>query len=136
MMPGGSRRTQVTPFRGPQTAVVTLPAELDVTGSGLVEAALTSALAPRPAVLIADGTKTAFCDSSGIAALVRAHRQAAATGAQLRVVITSAPVRRILQLTGADQILLIYPSLPTAQADSSPQPAPPAAAGPIHEETA
>jgi anti-anti-sigma factor len=136
MMPGSSRRTQVTPFPGPRTAVVALPAEIDVTGSGLVEAELTSGLAGRPAVLIADGTETAFCDSSGIAALVRAHHQAAAAGAQLRVVITSAPVRRILQLTGTDQLLLVYPSLAAAQEGSSPQPPPPAAAGPNRGETA
>ena len=77
-------------------------------------------------VLIADGTKMTFCDSAGIATLIHAHRQAAATGAQLRVVITSTPVRRILEIIGADQLLLVYPSLPGAQADRS-QPAPSAA---------
>jgi anti-sigma B factor antagonist len=125
-MPRGSRRIHATPVPEPQTAVVQLPAEIDAANTGLVEAALTSALASRPSVLIADGTKTAFCDSAGIATLIHAHRQAAATGAQLRVVITSTPVRRILEITGADQLLLVYPSLPGAQADRS-QPAPSAA---------
>jgi anti-sigma B factor antagonist len=126
-MPGGSRRIHATPVPEPQTAVVQLPAEI-VANTGLVEAVLTSALASRPQVLIADGTKTAFCDSAGIATLIHAHRQAAATGAQLRVVITSTPVRRILEITGADQLLLVYSSMPGAQADRS-QP-PPSAADP------
>jgi anti-sigma B factor antagonist len=124
-MPGGSRRIHATPVPEPQTAVVQLPAEIDATNTGLVETALTSALASRPKVLIADGTKTVFCDSAGIATLIHAHRQADAMGAQLRVVITSPSVRRILEIIGADQLLLVYPSLPGAQADRSqaaPQP--------------
>jgi anti-anti-sigma factor len=115
--------------------VVALPAEIDAANVGLVEAALASALASRPMVLIADGTSTAFCDSSGIGTLVHAHRQAAATGAQLRVVITTSPVRRVLELIGADQLLDVYPSLPAAQANGSYQPAP-SAAGPEDEESA
>ena len=122
-MSGGSRRTQATPVPGRQTAVVTLPAEIDAANIGLVEAAVASALASRPTVLIADGTGTVFCDSAGIAALIHVHRRAAATGAELRVVITGSPVRRILELIGADQLLLVYPSLADAQADRS-QPAP------------
>src|SRR5215471_16467225 len=116
-MSGGSRRTQATPAPGPQTAVAALPSEIDAANIGLVEAAVASALASRPAVLIADGTKTAFCDSSGIRALIHAHHQAAAAGAQLRMVIAAtSPVRRVLELTGADQLLLVYPSLADAQA--------------------
>jgi anti-anti-sigma factor len=116
--------------------VVALPAEIDAANIGLVEAAMASALAARPVVLIADGTSTVFCDSAGVAALVHAHRQAVAAGAQLRVVITGSPVRRILELIGADQLLLVYPSLSDAQADGSYQPAPPSAAGPDHQEIA
>ena len=135
-MSGGSRHIQTTPVPGPQTAVVPLPAEIDAANVGLVDAAMASALASRPAVLIADGTQTAFCDSSGIAALVHAHRQAAAAGAQLRVVVVGSPVRRILELIGADQLLLVYPSLAAAQTDGSHPPASPAAAGPEHQEIA
>jgi anti-anti-sigma factor len=135
-MSGGSRRVHATRVPEPQTAVVPLPAEIDAANIGLVEAALASALASRPAVLIADGTSTVFCDSAGIAALIHAHRQAAATGAQLRVVITGSSVRRILELIGAEQLLLVYPSLTEAQANGSYHPAPPSAAGPDDQESA
>jgi anti-sigma B factor antagonist len=135
-MSGGSRRVQATLVSEPQTAVVALPAEIDAANIGLVDAAVASALASRPVVLIADGTSTVFCDSAGIAALIHAHRQAAAVGAQLRVVVTGSPVRRILELIGADQLLLVYPSLSDAQADGSHQPAPPSAAGREDEEIA
>jgi len=116
--------------------VVPLPVEIDAANIGLVEAALASALASGPAVLIADGTSTAFCDSSGIGALIHAHRQAATAGAQLRLVITGSSVRRILELIGADQLLLVYPSLSDAQADRSYEPASPSAADPESREIA
>jgi anti-sigma B factor antagonist len=135
-MSGGSRRVHATPASGPQTAVVPLPAEIDAANVGLVEPVLASALGSRPMVLIADGTTTAFCDSAGIGALIRVHHQAAATGAQLRVVVTSSPVRRVLEISGADQLLDVYPSLAAAQADRSHPPAPPSAAGPEHLEIA
>src|SRR5436305_12845549 len=47
--------------------------------------------------------------------LLVTHRTAA-TGAQLRAVITGFSVRRILELISADQLLLVYPSLTDAQA--------------------
>ena len=133
---GGSRRTQATPVSEPQTAVVALPVEIDAANIGVVEAAVASALADRPVVLIADGTGTVFCDSAGIAELIHAHRQAAAAGAQLRVVITGSAVRRVLELIGADQLLLVYPSLGDAQANGSYQPAPSSAARPDRTESA
>jgi anti-anti-sigma factor len=102
--------------------VVTLPAEIDIGNSGFVLAVLSGALASTPQVVVADGTGTGFCDCSAIAALVTIHRQAAAAGAQLRVVLASAAVRRAIELVGADDVLLVYPSLGEAQADGSQTP--------------
>lgn len=113
---------------GPPTVVVTLPAEVDAGNSGLVRAALAGALASTPKVVIADGTETGFCDCSAIAALMVIHSQAAAAGAQLRVVVTSAAMRRVIDLVEADRVLLVYPSLEAAQADGSRPPSPPQAA--------
>jgi anti-anti-sigma factor len=109
--------------------VVTLPAEVDVGNSGLVQAALAGALLGAPKVVVADGTGTGFCDCSAIAALMVIHRQAATAGAQLRVVVASAAVRRVLELIGADHVLLVYPSLEDAQSDGSHPPVPPQAPG-------
>jgi anti-sigma B factor antagonist len=99
----------------PLAVVVTLPAEIDITNDGLVEDELTSALGDGLAVLIADATRTTFCASAGVSALIRVHRQAQAAGTRLRVVASPA-VRRILELTGADQVLDTYPGLADALA--------------------
>lgn len=99
----------------PLAVLVTLPAEIDISNDGLVEDELTSALGDGLTVLVADGTRTTFCASAGMSALIRAHHQAEAAGKQLRVVASPA-VRRILELTGADQVLDTYPSLADALA--------------------
>jgi anti-sigma B factor antagonist len=113
-MSGGSSCTHDMTVPGPQTIVIPLPAELDVNNSGQIEAALISVLASSPGVVVADGTQTSFCDCSGIVALVSAHCKAAAAGAQMKTVIASSPVLRLLELIGADQILQLYPSLTSA----------------------
>ena len=99
----------------PLAAVVTLPAEIDTSNDGLVEDELTSALGDGLRTLVADGTRTTFCASAGMSALIHAHHQAEAAGTRLRVVASPA-VRRILELTGADQVLDTYPSLADALA--------------------
>ena len=106
---------------------VTLPSEIDFTNASEVHDALARALESGTAMVIADATETTFCDCAGVRALIRAHRQAAAAGAGLRVAAaTSRNVRRILQLTGADQVLDIYPTLIAARDGPAQAPASPA----------
>jgi anti-anti-sigma regulatory factor len=49
-----------------------------------------------------------------------AHQRAAASGAELRLVVPSAYVLRVLAPTGLDRWLAIYPSLPEAMAAQPP----------------
>src|SRR5215469_14885193 len=94
--------------------VVTLPAEIDMTNSDHAGADLEAAVAPGVTIVVADMTATTFCDSRGIRALVLAHKHAAACGAELRLVVPSASVLRVMGLLGADAVLAIYPSLQEA----------------------
>jgi anti-sigma B factor antagonist len=105
------------PPRQPRLAVVTLPGEIDASNDGQVQDTLTSALDAGTAVLVADAGATTFCGCSGVTALLRTHHRAAAAGAQLRVVVGSPPMRRILKLTAADQVLHTYPTLAAALAN-------------------
>ena len=106
-------KAAASPPPPPLAAVVTLPTEIDISNDSLVEDELTSVLGDRLAVLVADGTRTTFCACAGMSALIRTHHQAEAAGTQLRVVASPA-VRRILELTGTDQVLDTYPSLADA----------------------
>jgi anti-anti-sigma factor len=98
---------------GPQ-AIITMPAEIDAANADQVRQALLSAASPDVTVLIIDMSGTTFCDSAGVHAIIAAYRQAAVAGTQLRLVTTS--VLRIFQMTGADQLIPIYPTLDAAQA--------------------
>jgi anti-sigma B factor antagonist len=97
-------------------AVVALPREIDTSNDSRVQDTLTRALADSPAVLVADASGTTFCGCSGVAALIFTHHRAAAAGAQLRVAASPA-MRRMLELTGAGQMLHTYPTLAAALAD-------------------
>jgi len=103
--------------RQPRLAVVTLPDEIDISNDGQVQDTLTRALDDGTAVLVADAGRTTFCGCSGVTALLLTHHRAAAAGTQLRLVVGSPPMRRILQLTAADQVLNTYPTLAAALAD-------------------
>ncbi len=101
--------------------VIALPAEIDMANAAEVGQQLGSAVEPGVKTVIADMTATTFCDSSGISMLVRAHKQAAANGTELRLVVPATAVLRSLTLASIDQLLPIYPSLSTALA-AGPQP--------------
>ncbi len=108
----------------PGQALVTLPEEIDVGNGVQVQEALVGAvLQDGTAVLVADAGRTTFCGCAGVAALMHAHDQAALAGVHLRVVAGGHAMRRILELTGADQVLDIYPTLPAALS-GRPGPAP------------
>jgi anti-sigma B factor antagonist len=96
--------------------VIALPAEIDMANAAEVGQQLGSAVEPGVKTVIADMTATTFCDSSGISMLVRAHKQAVATGTELRLVVPATAVLRSLALASIDQLLPIYPSLSTALA--------------------
>ena len=99
--------------------IVTLPAEIDMANECGVFQQLDRALASGALVVVADMTGTRFCDSMGMRALVLAHKQAA-RHAELRLVITSAAVLRVMAITKLDTVLRIYPSLDAAQAPALP----------------
>jgi anti-sigma B factor antagonist len=100
-----------------QTAVVSLPAEVDILSADQIREDLLSLLNQGAVLLIADLGKTTFCDSAGVGALVRTFRRAEASQSEMRLVVSTRAVRRILSLTGVDRLLNIYPSVSASLAD-------------------
>jgi anti-sigma B factor antagonist len=96
--------------------VVTTPPEMDMVNAPKLEAALLEAASGGHGVLVADMTRTRFCDSAALHALVAAHKRAQAEGGELLLVIGSAAVRRIFEITGADQVIANFSSLDEALA--------------------
>lgn len=97
--------------------IVIAPGEIDITSAQSVGDELHAALGLGVAVVVADMTRTTFLDSSGVRSLLLANKHAAQAHAELRLVITSAAVLHVLQITGADRLLTIYSHLLAALAD-------------------
>ncbi|HEY1823111.1 MAG TPA: STAS domain-containing protein [Trebonia sp.] len=95
--------------------VVVLPTEIDVTNSEQVYDQLVAVLAPGVQTVIADMTSTAFCDSSGVHAIMHAYESAAARDVQLRLAVSSnTSVRRVLELIGVGRLMPVHTSLQEA----------------------
>jgi anti-sigma B factor antagonist len=82
---------------------------------GITEkAALLEAAGPGRALVVVDKSRTRFCDSTGLNALVAAARQAWAEGGEIRLVVVGEAVSRVVELTGVNRVIAIYASLEDA----------------------
>ena len=62
--------------------VVTAPEEIDITNAPELRSALLEAAAHGHGTLVADLSRTQFCDSSGLHTLLAAHKRATAAGGE------------------------------------------------------
>ncbi len=104
--------------------IVTLPSEIDMSNASSVGRRLQQAVEQGARVLVADLTATDFCDSSGLRNLLLAQSTAAAAGTDLRVVVRSGAVHRVMELIGLLDTLRVFPTLDAALA-AEPHPGPP-----------
>jgi stage II sporulation protein AA (anti-sigma F factor antagonist) len=87
--------------------VVALAGELDVGSVDELEAALGGASAgARPRVCL-DMSHLAFIDSTGLAAVIRAHLSVVEAGGGFSIVVAPGPVRRTLETTGLLDLLSV-----------------------------
>jgi anti-anti-sigma factor len=101
------------------TAVVTLPAEIDITNADTLREQLLSVLNQGADLLIADMSRTTFCDSAGMRALVRAFRRAVDSASGMHLVVSAPAVQRALSITGVDRLIKTYPSVAASLASTA-----------------
>jgi anti-sigma B factor antagonist len=106
-----------------QAAVVSLPAEIDMSNGDQIRNDLLTILNRGATLLVVDMSATTFCDSSGLNALVRAFKRATASGSGMRVVVSARAVQRVLAITGVDHLIDIYPTVAAAMT-AADQPGP------------
>jgi anti-anti-sigma factor len=99
--------------------VVSAPAEVDVSNADELRQLLLACADEGHAVLVVDMSGTAFCDSTGLHQLVRAHKRATAAGGEVRLVITTPTVLRLFAIVGIDRFFPIFKSLDEAVASPS-----------------
>ncbi|WP_308286807.1 STAS domain-containing protein [Streptomyces liliiviolaceus] len=66
--------------------------------------------------IVLDLSRVSFCDSSGLNMLLGVWRQANAVASVVVLACVPDRLRRILQITGADQVLRVYDTVTDAQA--------------------
>lgn len=98
------------------TRVVACAGEVDLATVSQLRTALTDEMLDGPVDLVIDLSKVTFMDSSGLGALVGAHRKARLFQGRLTVVATSSSLLRLLTITGLDRVLTVVPSVEEALA--------------------
>lgn len=102
-------------FSGPGYRGCRLTGEIDFTSTGPLQATLNGMILPGGGTVLVDLTGVEFIDSSGLGALVQAHRIATDRGTRL-VLVASPAVRRLLNVTALDTVLASYDDLAAAEA--------------------
>jgi anti-sigma B factor antagonist len=92
------------------TYIVSVAGEIDLFTGPPFSAALRSALDAGATQLIVDLTDCPFIDSTGISILVRANERRNQSSRPVAVVTNHSNVLQVLQITGLDAILRLYPS--------------------------
>ncbi|MFF8592330.1 STAS domain-containing protein [Streptomyces sp. NPDC015220] len=90
--------------------LVTVRGDLDLHTAHRLADALHSLLLTDGHSVLLDLSGVTFLDSTGLTCLITGYRTARTTGARLALIAPSERVRRMLALTGADQILHSYPT--------------------------
>ena len=96
--------------------ILAAPEEIDITIAQDLRAALLDAAAHGPGTLVADLTRTRFCDSSGLHALLSAQKRTQAAGGQILLVIHRTAAPRVFEVTRIDSLIPTFTSLAEALA--------------------
>jgi anti-sigma B factor antagonist len=100
--------------------VVKTPGEVDIGNADGLRSALLQAAGLGHGTLVVDMTRTQFCDTAGLHALVAAHKRAEAEGGRVLLAVQGAAVLRIFAITGLDRVVPHFTSLEQALAEASP----------------
>jgi anti-sigma B factor antagonist len=97
--------------------VVAAPEDIDATNAEEWQAALCEAAGRG--TLVADLSRTEFCDASGLRALLAARKRAEAAGGEVLLVARGNAVLRALAITTIDRVIPRFTSLEEALARTS-----------------
>jgi anti-anti-sigma factor len=90
---------------GHGSTIVAISGEVDVCAEAPRRQALLRIIRERSARLMLDLSGVSFLDCAGLRALLATRRQAELRGGCMRLIAASAAVRRIIELTGAQEAL-------------------------------
>jgi anti-sigma B factor antagonist len=94
-----------------------LRGSLDLATAPSLRAALIEAANEGKHEIIVDLTELEFLDSTGLGALIGAHRRALENSGRVRLIVHDGPIQRLLNITGLMRIFAVYGSLDAALND-------------------
>jgi anti-sigma B factor antagonist len=97
--------------------VYRLRGSLDFETAPSLRAALLEAADQGKHDIVVDLSHLEFLDSSGLGALIGAHKRALEHGGRLRLIISAGTIARLLTITGLMDVLAVYPSIEAALED-------------------
>ncbi|HEV7180505.1 MAG TPA: STAS domain-containing protein [Candidatus Baltobacteraceae bacterium] len=96
-----------------------LRGSLDLATSPSVRAALMEAAGQGSHEIVVDLTKLEFLDSTGLGALIGAHRRALENGGKVRLAVGEGAIARLLNITGLLAVFPVYHTLEDALQDQA-----------------
>jgi anti-sigma B factor antagonist len=102
---------------GGNAIVYRLRGSLDIETAPSLRAALIEAADEGKHDIVVDLSHLEFLDSTGLGALMGAHRRALEHGGRLRLIVGDGPIQRLLTITGLMRVLAVYGSLDAALND-------------------
>jgi anti-sigma B factor antagonist len=109
-----SLNIDLTTARDGTVQLFRLSGSLDVATSPTLRAALLDAAEREDHAIVVDLSQLEFLDSTGLGALIGAHRRAAERKGSLRVVTPEGQILRLLRITGLLAVLHVHPSIDAA----------------------
>ncbi len=100
-----------------EVVIYRLRGSLDLATSPSVRAALMEAASEGKHEVIVDLTQLEFLDSTGLGALIGAHRRALEHNGNVRLVVREGAISRLLNITGLLRVFPVYHTLEDALQD-------------------
>ncbi len=110
-MPTEDLRIETSSENGGETLLFRLSGSLDVATSAQMKQALAQAATEGHGDVVVDLTRVEFLDSTGLGALIGAHRRALEAGGRVGLIVKEGPISRLLAITGLSRVFTLYSSL-------------------------
>jgi anti-sigma B factor antagonist len=118
-MPQETLTIDVTTATDGKTQLFGLGGTLDIATSPTLRAALLEAADRANHEIVVDLSQLEFLDSTGLGALIGAHKRAAEHGGSVRLVAHEGQILRLLRITGLLEVFSVYPSVDAALGDDA-----------------
>ncbi len=109
----------VTSVGGGAVRIFALSGTLDIATSPSLRAALIEAADRGEHEIVVDLSQLEFLDSTGLGALIGAHKRAAEHGGSIRLVALEGQILRLLRITGLLDVFSVYPTVEAAIGDQA-----------------